>query len=39
MNANKLRIGYIPLIDAAALIVAVEFGFIAADSLNVELVA
>lgn len=35
---NKLRIGYIPLVDAAALIVAVDFGFTAAENLNVDLV-
>lgn len=38
MTAGKLRIGYIPLVDAAALIVAVDLGFTAAESLDVELV-
>src|SRR5262245_55452624 len=34
----KLRIGFIPLADAAALIVAVDKGFTAAEGLDVELV-
>ena len=34
----KLRIGFIPLADAAALIVAVDKGFAAAEGLDVELV-
>ncbi len=40
MNATqaRLRIGFIPLADAAALIVAVDKGFAAAEGLNVELV-
>lgn len=38
MTAGKLRIGYIPLVDAAALIVAVDLGFTAAEKLDVELV-
>ena len=33
-----LRIGFIPLVDAAALIIAVEKGFTAAEGLEVELV-
>ncbi|MGY3550627.1 ABC-type nitrate/sulfonate/bicarbonate transport system substrate-binding protein [Bradyrhizobium sp. USDA 4472] len=33
-----LRIGFIPLVDAAALIVAVDRGFAAAEGLEVELV-
>ncbi|SFJ79269.1 CmpA/NrtA family ABC transporter substrate-binding protein [Bradyrhizobium sp. Gha] len=33
-----LRIGFIPLVDAAALIVAVDRGFTAAEGLDVELV-
>ncbi|MBR0689975.1 ABC transporter substrate-binding protein [Bradyrhizobium manausense] len=37
MNAT-LRIGFIPLVDAAALIVAVDKGFAAAEGLEVELV-
>ena len=35
----KLRIGFIPLADAAALIVAVDKGFTAAEGLDVELVS
>ena len=36
---NKtLRIGYIPLVDATALIVAVDHGFAAAEGLTIELV-
>ncbi len=35
---NKLRIGYIPLVDAAALVVAVDCGFAAKESIDVELV-
>ena len=40
MNASqtRLRIGFIPLADAAALIVAVDKGFAAAEGLDVELV-
>ncbi len=38
MSRTKLRIGYIPLVDAAALIVAVDRGFAEAEALNVELV-
>jgi len=38
MSEMKLRIGYIPLVDAAALIVAVDRGFAAAEGLTVELV-
>ncbi|MDA9437297.1 CmpA/NrtA family ABC transporter substrate-binding protein [Bradyrhizobium sp. CCBAU 51627] len=34
----SLRIGFIPLVDAAALIVAVDKGFAAAEGLEVELV-
>lgn len=34
----ELRIGFIPLVDAAALIVAVDKGFTAAEGLEVELV-
>jgi ABC-type nitrate/sulfonate/bicarbonate transport system substrate-binding protein len=38
MNAGrKLRIGFIPLADAAALIVAVDRGFTAEEGLDVEL--
>jgi len=36
--SNRMRIGYIPLVDAAALIVAVDKGFAAAQGLDVELV-
>src|SRR4029453_16182949 len=35
---GPLRIGFIPLADAAALIVAVDKGFAAAEGLDVELV-
>jgi two-component system, oxyanion-binding sensor len=38
MTMGKLRIGYIPLVDAAALIVAVDLGFTAAQNIDVELV-
>ena len=38
MNDNRLRIGFIPLCDAAALLVAVDKGFAAAEGLDVELV-
>jgi NitT/TauT family transport system ATP-binding protein len=38
MNGEKLRIGFIPLGDAAALIVAVDRGFTEAEGLDVELV-
>jgi two-component system, oxyanion-binding sensor len=36
--ARRLRIGFMPLVDAAALIVAVDKGFAAAEGLEVELV-
>ena len=35
---HRLRIGFIPLCDAAALIVAVDKGFTAAEELDVELI-
>lgn len=35
---GPIRIGFIPLVDAAALIVAVDKGFTAAEGLDVELV-
>jgi two-component system, oxyanion-binding sensor len=38
MSGDRLRIGFIPLADAAALIVAVDRGFTAAEGLDVELV-
>jgi two-component system, oxyanion-binding sensor len=38
MSASRLRIGFIPLCDAAALIVAADRGFAAAEGLEVELV-
>lgn len=38
MSDAKLRIGYIPLVDAAALLVAVDHGFAAVEGLSVELV-
>jgi NitT/TauT family transport system ATP-binding protein len=34
----RLRIGFIPLVDAAALIAAVDCGFVEAENLSVELV-
>jgi two-component system, oxyanion-binding sensor len=37
-NQERLRIGFIPLCDAAALIVAVDRGFTKAEGLDVELV-
>jgi NitT/TauT family transport system ATP-binding protein len=38
MSTDRLRIGFIPLCDAAALLVAVDRGFTAAEGLDVELV-
>jgi NitT/TauT family transport system ATP-binding protein len=38
MSGEKLRIGFIPLADAAPLLVAVDKGFAAAEGLDVELV-
>jgi len=38
MSDKRLRIGFIPLCDAAASIVAVDKGFAAAEGLDVELV-
>ena len=40
MNASeaRLRIGFIPLADAAALIVAADKGYAAAEGLDIELV-
>lgn len=38
MSEARLRIGYIPLVDAAALLVAVDHGFAAAEGLAIELV-
>ncbi|WP_140982600.1 ABC transporter substrate-binding protein, partial [Bradyrhizobium guangdongense] len=35
---GSLRIGFIPLVDAAALIVAVDKGFASAEGLDVTLV-
>ena len=35
---DRLRIGFIPLCDAAALLVAVDKGFAAAEGLEIELV-
>jgi ABC-type nitrate/sulfonate/bicarbonate transport system substrate-binding protein len=37
-NKHRLRIGYIPLVDAAALIVAVDKGFAGREGLAVDLV-
>jgi ABC-type nitrate/sulfonate/bicarbonate transport system substrate-binding protein len=38
LERDTLRIGFIPLTDAAALFVAVDKGFAAAEGLNIELV-
>jgi two-component system, oxyanion-binding sensor len=38
MTGDRLRIGFIPLVDAAALIVAVDNGFAANEGLAVDLV-
>ncbi|MEA2942149.1 MAG: two-component system, oxyanion-binding sensor [Bradyrhizobium sp.] len=38
MTGQPLRIGFIPLVDAAALIVAVDKGFAAAEGLDITLV-
>ena len=38
MTGHPLRIGFIPLVDASALIVAVDKGFTAAEGLDVTLV-
>ena len=38
MTAHSLRIGFIPLIDAAATIIAADKGFAAAEGLDIELV-
>lgn len=38
MSGDKLRIGFIPLVDAAAVIVAADRGFAAAEGLDLELV-
>ena len=38
MSRTRLRIGYIPLVDAAALLVAADRGFAADEGLDVELV-
>jgi ABC-type nitrate/sulfonate/bicarbonate transport system substrate-binding protein len=38
MTGDRLRIGYIPLTDAAALIIAVDKGFAGGEGLTVELV-
>src|ERR1700755_957247 len=38
LKDNRLRIGFIPLCDATALIVAVDKGFTAAEGLDVDLI-
>jgi two-component system, oxyanion-binding sensor len=38
VSEAKLRIGYIPLVDAAALLIAVDCGFAGAEGLTVDLV-
>lgn len=35
---NRMRIGYIPLVDASALLVAVDHGYATAEGLDVDLV-
>lgn len=37
-QGNLLRVGFIPLVDATALLVAVDKGFAAAEGLDIELV-
>jgi ABC-type nitrate/sulfonate/bicarbonate transport system substrate-binding protein len=37
MTARNLRIGFIPLVDAAALLIAADKGFAAAEGLSIEL--
>jgi two-component system, oxyanion-binding sensor len=37
-EARRLRIGYIPLVDAAALIVAVDHGFATSEGLTIDLI-
>src|SRR5208337_2104328 len=37
-KTKPVRIGFIPLVDAASLLVAVEKGFAAAEGLDVELI-
>ena len=37
MTADTMRIGFIPLVDAAALIIAVDKGFAAEEGLAIEL--
>ena len=38
MDGERLRIGYIPLVDAAALVVAADAGFAHTEGLDIELV-
>ena len=38
MDGERLRVGYIPLVDAAALIVAADAGFAHTEGLDIELV-
>jgi two-component system, oxyanion-binding sensor len=38
MNGDRLRVGFIPLVDAAALLIAVDKGFAAAEGLAIDLV-
>jgi len=39
MSNDGLRIGFIPLCDATALIVAADRGFAAAEGLDIELIS
>ena len=38
MSKDKLHIGFIPLVDASALIVAADLGFAAKEGVEIELV-
>src|ERR1700752_4153561 len=38
MKGHSLRIGFIPLIDAAALLIAVDKGFAATEGLEIDLI-
>lgn len=35
---DKVTVGFIPLVDAAALLVAADFGFAEAEGLKIELI-
>ena len=38
MKADRLRVGFVPLIDAAALLVAVDKGFAVTEGLAIDLI-